>query len=392
MTRFTQRFHPRFRAVLRAATLGLLWAAACGKPEPESDVEIVGGVPPCTGCRIELGPPLELRSETGSDPALHTPPNWVTIDGLGRYWVAEGGQLARIYDANGKFLRTAGRKGGGANDFDSPIAFLPLPGDSMLVFDHITGTQALNNDQSTRALVVDSLYRVVRALHIPGALLPTTADGWPSRLLLTGPVVEDSAKGLTLHAVSAEQANVKILQSFGPGRNSTANNQTMANYQRVTTARDSTYWCADILRYRISHFAKDGTLLGTIERAPDWFPIPSGDNMGKPDIPPPPKIFAIWQAADGMLWVFGQVAGKNWKDGWPKLANDAKEVDFSALRNDKLYATVIEVLDPITRQVVSTAPLDEYISNVLPNGNVAVFAVDSAGTRHLSIRRLSLTR
>jgi len=373
------------RLSLAAPLLLLVWGAACDKPEPESVVEIVGATTPCSGCRIELGPPLELRSEKGTETELALSPIAVTNDGQGRFWVGAIHHLARVYDANGKFLTTIGRKGGGPNDLDSPVAFLPLPGDSMLVFE-------FDSARGNRAFVLDSQFHSARTMRLPGAMLPTTAAEWPSRVLLTGPVAGDSSTGLTLHVVSAEQPEMKVVKSFGPGRKATASSGTITNYQRVTSAKDSSYWCADILRYRISHFAKDGTLLGTIERAPEWFPQPSGENEGTPVTPPPPKIFAIWQAPDGLLWVFGRVAGKNWRDGWPKLAPGDTIVNFSSLRADKMYGTTIEVLDPITREVVSTAALDEYVSNVLPNGNVAVFAVDSAGVPHLSIRRLTLTR
>ena len=373
------------RFSLAAPLLLLALSAACAKPEPESVVEIVGATTPCSGCRVELGPPLELRAEKGAETEPAVSPTAVTNDEHGRFWVATMHQLARVYDPNGKFLTTIGRKGGGPNDYASPVAFLPLPGDSMLVFD-------FDSAHGNRAFVVDSQFHSARTLRLPGALMPTTAAEWPSRVLLTGPIVGDSSTGFTLHSVSAEQPDMKVVQSFGPGRKPTASSGTIANYQRVTAAKDSSYWCADILRYRISHFAKDGTLLGTIERAPEWFPLPSGDNDGTPVTAPPPKIFAIWQAPDGLLWVFGRVAGKNWQEGWPKLAPGATTIDLATLRSDKLYATTIEVLDPITRNVVSSAALDEYVSNVLPNGNVAVFAVDSAGVPHLSIRRLTLTR
>ena len=376
---------PTRRVPLAAFALLLVSGAACEKPEPESVVEIVGATTPCDSCRIELGPPLELRSDKGTETEQVGSPIAVTNDGQGRFWVAVVHKLARVYDPNGKFLTTVGKKGGGPNDFDSPVAFLPLPGDSMLVFD-------FDSVHGNRAFVLDSQFRAARTMHLPGALFPTTAAEWPARVLLTGPIVGDSSTGLTLHAVSAQQSEMKVVQSFGPGRKAIASGGTIANYQRVTSGKDSSYWCVDILRYRISHFAKDGTLLGTIERAPDWFPLPSGDNEGTPVTPPPPKIFSIWQAPDGLLWVFGRVAGKNWQGGWPKVTPGDTTISLSQLRPEKMYGTIIEVLDPITSKLVSTAALDEYVSNVLPNGNVAVFAVDSAGVPHLSIRRLTLTR
>ena len=387
MIRFPLPSLPRFRPLGYITAFPLLFAVvSCAKPDAPADfVEIVGATSTCTGCRIELGPPLELRSEKSSEFPFAISQPAISVDGQGRFWVAEIERPALVYDAKGMFLRTLDHKDSSASDFGRPSAFLPLPGDSMLVF-------AFDSANGNRAIVVDSLFHAARTVRLPGVLMPASAEGWPARLVLSGPLKGDSTEGEILHAGSAEQSEFKIESSFGPGKLRSAEIGTVANYQRTTPGKDSTFWSSDILRYRISHFSNDGTLIGTIERTPSWFPVPSVDNMGTPTAPPPPKIFAIWQAPDGLLWVFGRVAGKQWQQGWPKLAPSAKRLSVLAMHFDKLFGTTIEVLDPVTRNVIATAPLDEYITNVLPNGNVAVYSVDSAGAPHLAIRRLPLSR
>lgn len=380
MTRFLEAPLQKLGRVV-TAIMALMVLNACSKPAPADVVEIIGAAQPCVGCKVELGPPMELRNEGGTPLAVS--PTAVSVDAQGRYWVAEMNQLARVYDANGKFIRTIGKKDGGPNEFGSPVAFMPLPGDSMLVFDF---------SKSTQAFVVDSQFRAVRTLSLPDYLLPASSVGWPATVLLSGVVKSPASEGWTLHAASAQQAELKVNKSFGNEKLTGDQSSTMAKYQRVTPANDGGFWSADILRYRLTHFSKDGTALNTIERKPDWFPTPSDDNIGTPTQPPPPKLIAIWQAPDGLLWVFGRVAGKHWSEAWPKLAPGAKEVNFSALAFEKMYGTVIEVIDPVTRNVISTAALDEYITDVLPNGNVAIYSVDGARASHLSVVRLSLAR
>ncbi|MEO7361870.1 MAG: hypothetical protein ABI120_16180 [Gemmatimonadaceae bacterium] len=363
------------------ALWSLLILGACDQPEPADVVEIIGAAQLCTGCRVELGPPMELRNDGGGPLAMS--PTAVSVDAQGRYWVAEVNQLARVYDSNGKFLNTIGKHDGGMNSFGSPVAFLPVPGDSMLVFDFENGAQAF---------VVDSHFQVARAMRLPDNLLPASATGWPAQMLLSGIVSSATDDAWTLHLATANQPNVSIIKSFGTEKLTSEQSSTMARYQRVTPASDSGFWSADILRYRISHFSKDGVLLGTIERTPDWFPVASKDNIGTPTEPPPPKLITVWQAPDGLLWVFGRVAAKHWQEAWPTLAPGAKEVNYSALSLERMYGTVIEVIDPITRNVVTTKTLDEYVSNVLPNGNVVVYSVDTAHVAHMAVVRLSLAR
>lgn len=368
-------------AHVAAALFALLSVNACSKPEPADVVEIIGGAQPCVGCRVELGPPMELRNE-GSG-AFVVSPSTVSMDAQGRFWVAELNHVARVFDASGKFLRTVGTTGAPATELGIPIAFLPLPGDSMLVFDF---------EKNTQAFVLDSLFHSVRAVHLPDTLLPASAVGWPARVLMSGRVSTATAAGWTLHLASAEEAELNITKSFGNDKISRAQAATMARFQRVTAANDGGYWSADIQRYRVSHFAKDGTLLGTIERHPDWFPSPSAGNIGTPNTPPPPTLFGLWQAPDGLLWVFGRVAGKNWKEAWPAVKPGMNEVNLASMPFEKLFGTVIEVIDPVTRAVMTTAKLDDYITDVLPNGNVAVYSADSSRVGRVGIVRLSLAR
>lgn len=372
-----------FRKVVTvaAAATTVLVLANCKDSEPEDVVEIIGAVQPCSGCRIELGPPMELRGD-GTN-ALALPPMAIAVDGSQRFWVAELNQLTRVYDANGKFIRTIGQRGDGVNAPGVAAAYMALPGDSMLLFDFQKGT---------KAFVIDSQFQTVRTIQLPDYLLPASADGWPEQMLLSGTVREPGHEGWTLHVLTADAPDAKITKSFGNDKVSGEQQQTMARFQRVTRARDGGYWSTDFLRYRLSHFAKDGTLLGTIDRTPEWFPTTSLDNMGTPTVPPPPKMVAVWQAPDGLLWVYGRVAARNWKGAWPSLPPDAREVDLSALAIEKLYDSVIEVLDPITRKVVTTTTIDQFVTNVLPNGNIVTFSKDSTRTSHLSVMRVSLAR
>ncbi|MGV3707884.1 MAG: hypothetical protein ACO1Q7_03515 [Gemmatimonas sp.] len=366
------------------ALLGL--AAACTRSEPADSVELIGGATPCNGCRVQLGPPLELRMENGAS-GVNTSPIAIAADSGGRFWVAQLGQPGRVFDANGEFLGNIGQTGT-AESLGVPVALMALPGDSMLVFDVFGGVQ--------RAFVFDSLRRAVRMLRLPGVLRPGLAAAWPASVLLTGPVggtsSADSTTGWSMHLVNASQESASVQKSFGPARLPDSLARTLSAFQRTAAANDSGYWAADILRYRLSHFAKDGTLITTIERSPEWFGAPSADNMGTPTTPPPPKLFAVWQAPDGLLWVFGRVAGRSWKEAWPALPPGANTVDISALRFDKMFGTVVEIVDPVSRNVITSATLDEFITEVLPNGNVAVFAVDSARGAGLSVRRISLAR
>lgn len=370
---------PMHRIVL-VGLAALLGIAACDKPAPADFVEIVGASAPCTSCRIEIGPTVQLHGGSGDSLGL---PTTVSVDGRERYWLARHTDLPSLYDSSGAFLQYVGTRGSGTNEFQQPIAFLPLPGDSMLVFD--VGTSA-------RAVVIGPSLEPVRTIQLPGLLLPGSAVGWPNHFLLSGIAETAGARGWTLHTVSAEQPELAVLNSFGNESLPPRRYKSMAAFQRVTPARDSGYWTTDILQYRISHFSDSGSLIRMFDHTPDWFPSPSPDNIGTPTSPPPPKIFAIWQAPDGLLWVYGRVASRDWHSGWPKVPPGTRDVPVSAIQEAKLYSTMVEVLDPQTGLVVTSKGFDGYASAVLTDGRVVFYAEDLAGQARITVSSLLLIR
>jgi hypothetical protein len=64
----------------------------------------------CARCTIEIAPVVTLGDKEGGG-MLPGRPQAIIQDGRGRYWVVAEWEPPRVYDSDGRFVTTVGRKG-----------------------------------------------------------------------------------------------------------------------------------------------------------------------------------------------------------------------------------------------------------------------------------------
>ena len=333
----------------------------------------------CQRCSIRLEGAFKL---VGTDVTSSGPPTAVEVDGSRRIWVAVSDELTKIYDANGRFLQLLGRKGGGPNEYVGPYGLSALPGDSMLVFDSDNG----------RVLVVDKALVAIRAIRLPGFLYPILPLEWPGSVVLAGMILTPSAAGWPIHMASFGQPDLQVRNSIGYDQGTLRPNSPTDQSQRLAVARSGGFWTADVLRYRISRWSNDGTRVETIVRSPSWFDKPSKDWIGNPQTPPPPRVTGLREDSEGLLWVFVQVAGKNWRQGWPTLTPGVREVSTRSVRYENLFASMIEVVNPKTQRVIARSEISSYAIATLSDGRLALYSRDEDDVPVVTIVRPKLVR
>jgi hypothetical protein len=101
-----------------------------------------------------------------------------------------------------------------------------------------------------------------------------------------------------------------------------------------------------------------------------------------------PTITGVWRSADSYIWVMMLVADERWTALPPNVP-----VSPSSLDMNRIYDTVIEVIDPVGRTVVATRRFDEPFIKVSGEGPmVSAQRTDADGYILWTISRLRVQR
>ena len=127
----------------------------------------------------------------------------------------------------------------------------------------------------------------------------------------------------------------------------------------IAAAPDGSWWTLPMqFHYRLEHWDSTGVLLGVIERRPDWYP-PYTESIGPTrEHAPSPMLMNAWFDAAGRLWVLGKVADAHWVAGLSAPVGGDSLTTASISDADKVYDTVIEVLDPATGALLAQTRFD----------------------------------
>jgi hypothetical protein len=292
------------------------------------------------GCGgADLGPlRLDRFAAIGADSGAAAIPTWPRVSarhpGGFRVVVPQPGSATfrpLVYDDGGNFL---GPMTGptGPNGFVQPTFARLGPGDSIWVF-----------DAANRVLVFDPARRYRRTVRLP--LAP-----WDAVVLGDGRLaVTSAAYGAPLPwlLLAADGSVVRRI-----GRH---DRESPSSPRRITRAPDGTLWTAPMThRFRLEHWDTTGALLSHFEPTTEWYPPYDRLESPSADRAPQPSVQDLWVAADGAVGVLGKAADPDWPAGLGAPIDGVAGI----LRPDQVYDTVIEVRDPTTGAVISSARFD----------------------------------
>jgi hypothetical protein len=341
-------------------------------------VEVIPDRVECQRCAITVRTLASLGDSIGPG-SIGSAINAVNVDAQGRYWVLEHQQLPMVFDRAGRFIAAPGRRGDGPGELgDSQMYVVPIAGDSILVL----GTG--------RATVFAGDLQPIRTVRLPSAFIPVIIFRWPDLVLANGYVGSPDASGWPLHRLSFAAGDAQILASFGPDDGTLRPGQF--SFQRLAPSGSNAFWSADWDgRYRLIRWTFPQEQALTLERRPSWFPRSSGSGYGSPQRPPPPRIAGILEDSTGLVWVFANTAAPTWRRAWPK-DNGAGEVEVGRLAHEKLFQTVVEIIDPRSKRVVARQTIPKYVLAALAGRRAAAYTVDRADIPHIEILLFDLTR
>jgi hypothetical protein len=281
----------------------------------------------------------------------------------------------KFFDADGRYLRSFGRRGEGPGEFQVTNGLLLLEGDSVEVYDVVNRRFTVISPSYTRG-------RISRSAELLAPGIVRLKDG---TRIMNGALYTPGGLGLPLHQVDVEG---RVLASFGadpPIENLTAR---WAIRRLMATAGLDRVWAAPLARYRMEEWAVGGERIRTLEREVDWFRPHDGSTRAD-DGTPLPRFRALHLDAQGRLWTVVWVPAPRWEEGLregPGVGGMPGPVvsDYS-----KLYDSVVEVIDPETGRVVRSQRFDVAFSGFVRDGLLFADYVSDAPDFQIGIWEIS---
>ncbi|HKS07787.1 MAG TPA: hypothetical protein VJR92_15900 [Gemmatimonadaceae bacterium] len=332
----------------------------------------------CDSCSVRFRQVVRL-GEADGDASFANLPHAVHVDARGRFWIAAGAEPPRVFSAEGAFLKRIGTPGAGPGEFRFPRSFFSVPAESVVVLDV----------ELSRANVITPDLRFARSIQLPAPLFPALAVEWPARVVLQGQFRASASAGWPLHRFSFADGTAAATSSFGPDSGELRPGADRRLAQVFARSTGSTYWCAEVYRFRIIRRDRDDKALQVIERTPSWFEN-SRPGLGNPRNPPPPAITAIAQDRDGLLWIFARIPSLNWSQAWASIPPGATEIPAGRIDVEKLYRTAVIIIEPGTGRTVAERILDVWTIEALGDRRAAVLSTNDSGVPHVTILAFDL--
>jgi len=310
-----------------ARALAFALAAAC-------IAACAGDAPPPPSAEHFLLEPVVTFSATSGDGELESIPLLTPRIGAGYHIVStpwgRGERLPRVFDSTGRFVRTLGREGEGPREFRA-AEMVYATGDTAMIYD-------MGARRMTFVAPPDSFLRTVPWQRRPYTLMELR-DG--SFVISTG----DFSPGPAMMHIARDGT---LLSEFGDS----AQTRTQEGRHRVfAPAADGGFWSARTTRrMELQKWRAPGDLEATIALSASWFA--PYEELQRPTAtdPPSPGVIAIWEDAEGMVWIVGMVAGERWFAGLGSTKTLGDGRTYAPIEDpDKVFDTIIECWDPVSK-------------------------------------------
>jgi hypothetical protein len=249
----------------------------------------------------------------------------------------------------------------------------------MLVFD---GANA-------RMSVLDPGWAEVRTAPIPN--YPWSAAILESRDIIVNADVRDPDRiGRPYHRFDAMG---NYLDAFGdePGE-SVLPGDISGRMRWIAPGHGSTFWSLRLRRqYVVELWDVSGQRLRQLVRDAEWFRPYDRDRPTTREDPPQAEGVAIWfDRATGWIWTILNVPDPNWRSGLGAPQRMEGQTAYPIVDFQRVFDTVVEVLDPENGRVVARRRFDGTIDMANGFGVVAGAREREDGTPYVQLWRIVL--
>lgn len=302
-------------------------------------------------------------------------------DAHGRFYVVTpetGSEAPFVFDANGAFVRRLGRGGDGPGEYRSASVVLVGAGDTIHVIDQIGRITALD----------PSSFDVVHTTRL------SFSPDWSALRFANGTyVINGSARdpdkiGFPLHRVSVEG---NIIRSFGDDDPFLRPGETHRLIRWLAKSGGGRLWSVPFTHeYAIELWDTTRVRVARLERDVDWFKPYDQYWLPTLDRAPAPRIMGIWQDARGYVWTIVHVGRPQWRRGLGTGIRLEGQMAYPITDEQRVYDTVVEVIDPAAGVVVASQRLPETIDLVVQPNLVAAVREAPSGWLYLEILTVRL--
>lgn len=328
----------------------------------------------CESCRIEA---RRLVTLGGEDDSL-VAGAWSSVVRManGGYLAAtilqSGSGFIRQYDASGRLLGRLGRSGSGPGEYRSITHLAIGPGDSILVFDVYRRLSILAPDG-----------RFIRSTPIPFLVTQATIapDG---EYVVAAEVYSTALAGLPVHRLTPDGRRV---HSFGAEPAEVSPERPSLSKRLLASAGHDFVWTARPDRYELERWTASGIRTEILTRTAEWFP-PRDVEMYPLDHAPTPFVLGLAMERSQRIWVLASRADESWNAH--QIAR-GEGVRFSPADRDRLYDSVLELIDPHAGSVIAALRLPFHAGGFIDDQTLWTLRESESGLWFIDVWTFRLT-
>lgn len=357
--------------------LTLVSLAAMGAKLVDAQVVRIGSNVSCPSCSIVIEKSFTLHGVDLAGPATQ-----IARDPAGAVYVVDHRDgLLKVFGTDGHLLRQIGRPGAEPGEYEMVRNVIVARDGSIHVLDGMLGRWSVFSQSGT----------LLRSIPLPvqGGL------GMPAVLLRDNQLVVNAvftAVGDAGYALLRVDEQGKDTRHFDEGAFDLR--QKWRQQRRLWERSNGELLVARPYSFSIDVYGSDLTKKRSITRVADW--VPAGELKEAPgdgmfDKPYAPRLRAIWEDAEGHLWLHMMVPSPLWKPAPPLEGHASLSPEtFSELAKRPRIETIIEVLDSKGERVLARSRIDGPVGLPFGEGYLAQPVQDAGGEPSVVISRVRL--
>jgi hypothetical protein len=321
-------------------------------------VKVIDGAHMCRTCSLHIEKAVRLTDPSSGISGSGGNLTVIDRDSKGRYWIADYASRTNVvvFGADGSLIKKIGREGSGPGEFRNLVAVTVGPGDTVFALD------PANRRVTT---ISPTTLSVVREQPMPGYF-------YNAVLFPGGRFVASAEVQSTGYLFQEFDRKGQVTRAFG-ARPIVGKRNAFASLwlnRRIIPDEKGGFYAYPRQNYFIEHWDLNGLLIGRLDRNAPWFPHSEPSGWVGAEKGFPPEFFGAW-VSDGLLFTLMHVRQDNWRKAVEPVTSEGQKL-FGVTDNHEYWDSIIEVIDPVTGQLLAATRHPMFFWGVAGKGELLV--------------------